>query len=193
MILQELLQLGESYHQEFKETIDKLLVREVCAFANASGKISNLGGLPSGLSRESFGHKSVTRNLLIADLLHRVGYIEKISTGIRRIRDAVAETDNCSVKFEIDEHWLTSVFYRNKSQRNNVTDNTNSQNRQQSSHQPISSDISSDITSAKILELLKSTPTLSARQISEILQISTRAADKIKREGSKKYGYWKLQ
>ncbi len=31
MNLQELLQLGESYHQEFKETIDKSLVREVCA------------------------------------------------------------------------------------------------------------------------------------------------------------------
>lgn len=31
MNLQELLQLGESYHQEFKETIDKSLVREICA------------------------------------------------------------------------------------------------------------------------------------------------------------------
>lgn len=37
MNLLELLQFGESYHQEFKESIDKSLVREVCAFANASG------------------------------------------------------------------------------------------------------------------------------------------------------------
>ena len=31
MNLQELPQLGESYHQEFKETIDKSLVREIYA------------------------------------------------------------------------------------------------------------------------------------------------------------------
>ena len=147
-------------------------------------EISNPGGLPSGLSKESFGHKSVTRNPLIADLLHRIGYIEKIGTGIKRIRDAVAETTNCSVEFKIDEHWFTTVFYRNKAQ------------------QAMSSDISSDITSVKILELLKVTPTLSARQLSEVLHISTRAiekhlsnlkaANKIRREGSKKYGYWTI-
>mgnify|MGYP001806240711 CR=1 FL=1 len=56
MVLQDLLQLGESYHQEFKETIDKS-----------------------------------------SDLLHRIGHIEKIGTGIKRIRDPVAKTTNCSV------------------------------------------------------------------------------------------------
>lgn len=112
MALQELLQLGESYHQEFKETIDKS-----------------------------------------SDLLHRMGYIEKIGTGIKSIRDAVAETTNCSVKFEIDEHWFTTVFYRNKLQSAK------------------SSDISSDITSANILELLKFTPILSAHQLSELMRI----------------------
>lgn len=35
--LADMITLGESYHQEFKETIDKSLVREFCAFANASG------------------------------------------------------------------------------------------------------------------------------------------------------------
>ena len=234
MNLQELLQLGESYHQEFKETIDKSLVREICAFANASGgkifigvsddgvikginfdnntrsrlqdsikfqgtenitildrkdyradlindiedsiiflrkhlniaykiehlqreeileipevalreavinavchrnyfekganiviaifsdrvEISNPGGLPSGLSKESFGHKSITRNPLIADLLHRIGYIEKIGTGIKRIKDAIAETSNCSVEFKIDEHWFSAIFYRKKKKKN---------------------------------------------------------------------------
>ena len=145
-------------------------------------EISNPGGLPPGLQKEAFGRKSVTRNPIIADLLHRVGYIEKIGTGIKRIRDAVAAHGGCSVEFDYDEYWFTTIFYRRQAN--------------------ISSDISSDITSNKILELLKKTPTLSASKISKILQISTRtvekhlsnlkAANKIKREGSKKYGYWKI-
>ncbi|MGM0656855.1 MAG: Fic family protein [Thermodesulfobacteriota bacterium] len=43
-------------------------------------------GLPSGLSPEEFGTKSVARNPRIASLLHRIDYIEKVGTGIKRIR-----------------------------------------------------------------------------------------------------------
>jgi ATP-dependent DNA helicase RecG len=140
-------------------------------------EISNPGGLPSGLSKESFGHKSVTRNPLIADLLHRIGYIEKIGTGIKRIKDAIAETSNCSVEFKIDEHWFSTIFYRNKP-----------------------NDISSDIRSNQIVKLLLKDNTLSATKIAAILNISSRGVEKqlarlkqdnvIIRQGSKKYGTW---
>ena len=53
--------------------------------------ISNPGGLPSGLAPEEFGTKSVARNPLIASLLHRIDYIEKMGTGISRIHQTVAE------------------------------------------------------------------------------------------------------
>ena len=45
------------------------------------------GGLPKGMTLADLGHKSVRRNALIADLLHRIGFIEKASTGVKRIRD----------------------------------------------------------------------------------------------------------
>ena len=45
------------------------------------------GGLPGGLSLADLGSKSVRRNTLIADLLHRIDFIEKAGTGIRRIRE----------------------------------------------------------------------------------------------------------
>lgn len=35
--LEIILQEGESYKVEFKESVDRSLVEEVCAFANASG------------------------------------------------------------------------------------------------------------------------------------------------------------
>ncbi|MBM4118602.1 transcriptional regulator [bacterium] len=45
------------------------------------------GGLPRGMTLAALGHKSVRRNSLIADLLHRIGFIEKAGTGVRRIRE----------------------------------------------------------------------------------------------------------
>ena len=47
------------------------------------------GGLPRGLALSDLGSKSVRRNALIADLLHRISFIEKSGTGIRRIRNEV--------------------------------------------------------------------------------------------------------
>lgn len=45
------------------------------------------GGLPKGMTLADLGTKSVRRNALIADLLHRIDFIEKAGTGIKRIRD----------------------------------------------------------------------------------------------------------
>jgi len=44
------------------------------------------GSLPKGLSLTDLGSKSVRRNTLVADLLHRIDFIEKAGTGILRIR-----------------------------------------------------------------------------------------------------------
>jgi len=54
-------------------------------------EISNPGGLPKGLPPEEFGKRSVTRNPNIANLLHRLDYIEKMGTGITRMRNWMAE------------------------------------------------------------------------------------------------------
>jgi len=35
--LKHLIQTGEGYHLEFKESLDKSIIEEVCAFANSSG------------------------------------------------------------------------------------------------------------------------------------------------------------
>lgn len=46
-------------------------------------------GLPRGPTLAELGYKSVRWNALIADLLHRLGFIEKAGTGIRRIRKEI--------------------------------------------------------------------------------------------------------
>ena len=45
------------------------------------------GALPKDMTVADLGHKRVRRNPLIADLLHRIGFIEKADSGIRHIRD----------------------------------------------------------------------------------------------------------
>lgn len=49
------------------------------------------GGLPKGMTLADLGTKSIRRNGLIADLLHRIDFIEKAGTGVKRIRDGARE------------------------------------------------------------------------------------------------------
>ncbi len=57
-------------------------------------EIYNPGGLPQGLPEKDFGRRSVCRNPNIAGLLLRCDYIEKMGTGIERIRAAL-ERESC--------------------------------------------------------------------------------------------------
>ena len=54
-------------------------------------EVSSPGGLPKGMLPEDLGNKSLRRNPLIADLLHRIAFIEKAGTGIQRMRDGARE------------------------------------------------------------------------------------------------------
>ncbi len=57
-------------------------------------EIENPGGLFRGMTPEMLSHRSVRRNRLIADLLHRSGYIEKVGSGFVRIQKSLAENNN---------------------------------------------------------------------------------------------------
>lgn len=50
-------------------------------------EVASPGGLPKGMMLSDLGRKAVRRNALIADLLHRIDFIEKAGTGVKRIRD----------------------------------------------------------------------------------------------------------
>lgn len=70
------------------------------------------GGLPRGLTLAELGHKSVRRNALIADLLHRIGFIEKAGTGIRHIRENVRAQGCAEPEFESGS-FFTATFRPN--------------------------------------------------------------------------------
>jgi ATP-dependent DNA helicase RecG len=70
------------------------------------------GGLPKGMTLDDLGRKSIRRNALIADLLHRIDFIEKAGTGIRRIRDDVREQGCPEPAFETNG-FFTAIFRPN--------------------------------------------------------------------------------
>lgn len=74
-------------------------------------EITNFGGLVKGLKPEDFGKKSVLRNPNIANLLHRTGYIEKMGTGINKMRRLVAEAGLPPIEFEFGT-FFTAIFRR---------------------------------------------------------------------------------
>jgi ATP-dependent DNA helicase RecG len=69
-------------------------------------------GLPKGLSREELGTRSVRRNPLIADLLHRIGLIEKAGTGIRRMIEDTKKHKCPEPKFTVNG-FFTATFWPN--------------------------------------------------------------------------------
>ena len=82
-------------------------------------EVSSPGGLPKGLTLADLGHRSIRRNPLISDLLHRIGFIEKAGTGIRRIRDEARELDCPEPEFEAGS-FVTVTFRPNPEVRGEV-------------------------------------------------------------------------
>jgi len=75
-------------------------------------EVSSPGGLPKGMKLSDLGRKSIRRNALIADLLHRITFIEKAGTGIKRMRDE-AHDQGCPEPVFEENGFFTTIFYPN--------------------------------------------------------------------------------
>jgi len=73
-------------------------------------EVSSPGSLPKGMKLSDLGHKSIRRNTLIADLLHRIDFIEKAGTGIKRIRDE-ARAQGCPEPVFEETGFVTATFF----------------------------------------------------------------------------------
>ena len=74
-------------------------------------EIYNFGGLHKKLKKSEFGTKSVTRNKLIASLMLRAKYIERMGTGIKKMRSLVRKAGLKPIKFKFT-NFTTLTFYR---------------------------------------------------------------------------------
>ena len=164
-------------------------------------EISNFGGLPARLKKEQFGKKSVRRNPLVADLMARAGYIEKMGTGIKKMRALVKAEKLPPIKFEFDD-FTTVTFYRKS-----IWEKDSSEPLKFDKKLNVALSQKFNITikrTERIIKILQSIQdeSFSVESLSESLQISSRSVEKdiqflkqhkfIQFEGSPKYGKYKI-
>ena len=75
-------------------------------------EIVSPGGLPAGMREEDLGTRSVPRNPLLFGVLYRMGLVEQIGSGIRRIRQLCRDYDVPEPLIEVAEHWFSTIFIR---------------------------------------------------------------------------------
>jgi ATP-dependent DNA helicase RecG len=168
-------------------------------------EISNPGGLVKGLTKKDFGKVSLPRNQLIMDLMLRVNKVEKIGSGIGRIKDSM-KAYGLDVKFE-STGFFTVLFKRPSTRIDLPQDESRS--RLGKGWEEVGSKLAGKVGSKlaesqiKILSLIADNPAITKRELSEILKISTTAIDKnisklkalklIKRVGPDKGGHWEIK
>lgn len=125
----------------------------------------------------------MTRNPTIASLLHRIHYIEKMGTGINRMKEACKEAGIPEPEFKITGFF--TILFRRKTSRN------------------IGINIGLNETQKKIIELMRQDSRITIPRISEIIGISKRNIEAnisdlkkkgiVERIGSRKNGYWEVR
>ena len=77
--------------------------------------IENPGGLYHGLTLSDLGKRSIRRNRLIADLLHRARYIERVGSGFDRMKHSLSENHNPELQVSAT-NFFNITFYRRTQQ-----------------------------------------------------------------------------
>lgn len=159
-------------------------------------EIFNPGPFPHNLNPEIFvrdRRKSQPRNKTMLNTLFKSKDVEMFGTGLKKVF-AICNDNNCNISYRSNEDGFSFIFYRRKIE-------IKVQNKVQSS---ASDDSSSEIgkNGLKILQELKSNPTLTAENIAILIGVSRRTVmtslkdlqqkSFIKRVGSKKSGYWEV-
>lgn len=155
-------------------------------------EITNPGGLPKGLPPEKFGKLSIARNPIMASLLLRAGYIEKMGTNIHRIQKSLHDAKLPEARFEYSSVF-TLTFTRV------ISDSDTNASEKSEVKTPVETPVK---TPVKILEALKQDPNLTlpevAAKIGKSVSATERATAKLVKEGHlsrigpKKGGHWEV-
>jgi predicted HTH transcriptional regulator len=202
--LDMILQLGEGQYVEFKESLDKSLSKEIVAFANASGGVIYLGITDKGellFPKEEFGKRSEARNRLLSDLLSRTEFMEKAGTGIKRVRDACKANSN-KVEFDFTDAFWTVIHTNITTRKDTQKDLAQKDLAQKDLAQKDLAQKVSPKNAEILLEIIKLNNKITIAQMVDELNMSKRSIirlidilkneNRIQREGSLKYGHWKV-
>lgn len=148
-------------------------------------EITNPGGLVSSVPRDQFGTRSLSRNPLIFGLFERINMVEQVGSGVGRMKNAMKEANlpepvfNVEGMFSITLHRPANFDQWMESWKSKLTE-----------------------TRVKMLRLIYKNPSISKKELSMQLGISSTAIDKnvhflrqqnlIERAGPDRGGKWKI-
>lgn len=150
-------------------------------------EIENPGGLPDGITKRDFGKSSVRRNPIIADMFHRMGKVERMGSGIERMRELMSEAGLKEPAFEMDAFFRVT-FYRDPRYSLKAGEDITQKTTQK--------------TTQKIIEAIVKKSDISQKELAELIGITddgikyhiTRLRKKgiLKRIGPDKGGHWEI-
>jgi predicted HTH transcriptional regulator len=196
-----IIEAGEGYHTEFKQSLDRSFIEEVCAFANSGGGRVIIGvsdkGVVKGVPADNSLRSKVQDTLrqLQPNLDVRIRFEgevmieevpegnEKVGTGINRIRQAVEENGKSSVDFDFNSGF--SVIFRKLGGKPDVRLGEKLGENQ-----------------SKIIREIENNPQISIAELSRKIGLSTTTIENnisklnesghLKRIGPDKGGYWEV-
>ena len=126
------------------------------------------------------------KNDLIVDMAFRLNLVEKLGSGINRIKDLCSKLE-LPVDFNISHDWFTLIFYR----------------RLQDGSFSVNAGETTQKTTQKILDLLKENPNYSRKELANLIGNITedgikyhleklKKERKIRRIGPDKGGHWEV-
>jgi ATP-dependent DNA helicase RecG len=155
--------------------------------------INNPGGLIPSFPREEFGKWSWPRNRLLADLLSKTIFMEKVGTGIRRIRKFCHENKN-SVDIKPGDTYFSVEM------KSPLVDEITVQN--VGKNVGIKVGIKLTKNQQTILRIIDESPDITLEVLAEKVGIAVRSIERniailkekgiLDRIGSRKTGYWKI-
>ena len=163
-------------------------------------EITNPGGLPKGLSIDSFGKVSVRRNELIADLFYRLDKVERIGMGIEQMKEAMALAGLKEPVFEMDG-FFKAIFFRPKRE-----DIFPLQKNEKTEKEPEviqeTGENAREKTGEKIINLIKENPKITTKELADKTGVSIKGIewnikelkDKglLRRIGADRGGHWEM-
>ncbi|MFH0906499.1 MAG: RNA-binding domain-containing protein [archaeon] len=153
--------------------------------------VNNFGGISNEFLKKQFGKISIPRNRIIADLLSKTDLMEKVGTGINRMKNHCRKNNN-NLEFRYDEFYFLVEF---KSESNSFEHI----NKFEIVDNKVANKVANK-SSQKILYSLDENPKITIAELSRELNLNASTIKKslsnlkkqglIKREGSKKIGNW---
>ena len=155
--------------------------------------ISNPGGLPAGLGEKDFGKYSLSRNPVISDLLFRVGFIEKLGTGVNRIKSLLKEAKLREADFHFND-FFSVTFWRESAESDTTKGCLKG---------GLKGGLKLTERQQEIIELIKGNNQITKPELAQKLGINPSAVQKhidtlkskeiIERIGPAKGGHWKIK